>query len=69
MDAFCAVDAAVPGAVLTVTAAKVEMFKGSMRLVTGQSGKVDVDKDMSIEKVNLDLNMSKIEYELVPVPS
>ena len=38
----CAVELATPGSVLVIRNSKVDMFRGSMRLVTTQWGKVEL---------------------------
>ncbi|KAG2436970.1 hypothetical protein HXX76_006485 [Chlamydomonas incerta] len=60
-------DVAVKGATITLKGAKVEMFRGSMRLaVDAAGGKVEAGGDLS-EPVNTTNNMSLLEFELVTV--
>lgn len=56
------------GSYLTLTNAKVEMFRGNMRLVVpqGNSGKIE-EAEMASFEPKIDNNMSMIEYELVPL--
>lgn len=46
--------------------AKIDMFKGTMRLAVDKWGRIEVT-DSSVFKVNEDNNMSLVEYELVDV--
>lgn len=54
------------GATVTLRNAKIDMFKGSMRLAVDKWGCVEVSKPASFS-VNEDNNLSLIEYELVNV--
>lgn len=54
------------GAFLTLRNAKIDMFRGSMRLAVDQWGKVEKAEGVSFE-VKEDNNLSEIEYELVTV--
>lgn len=54
------------GATVTLRNAKIDMFKGSMRLSVDKWGRVEVSKPASFS-VNEDNNLSLIEYELVNV--
>ncbi|KAG2425883.1 hypothetical protein HYH02_014946 [Chlamydomonas schloesseri] len=59
-------DVAVKGATITLKGAKVEMFRGSMRLAVDAAGQVEAGGDLS-EPVNTTNNMSLLEFELVTV--
>mmetsp|Transcript_28713 Transcript_28713/g.93784 ORF Transcript_28713/g.93784 Transcript_28713/m.93784 type:complete len:135 (-) Transcript_28713:549-953(-) len=63
------VDLMVPGKVLNVRNAKIDMFKGTMRLVVDKWGLVQAaDESVEIEgDVKTDNNLSLVEYELVTV--
>lgn len=54
------------GATVTLRNAKIDMFKGSMRLAVDKWGHVEVSEPASFS-VNEDNNLSLIEYELVNV--
>lgn len=54
------------GATVTLRNAKIDMFKGSMRLAVDKWGRVEVSEPASFS-VNEDNNLSLIEYELVNV--
>lgn len=62
------VDVAKVGAFLTLRNAKIDMFRGSMRLACDQWAKVEESTDASFEP-KLDNNLSLVEYELVAIPS
>lgn len=55
-----------PGAVVTIRNGKIEMYKGSMRLVVDKWGKLEPveGKDFTVNEEN---NISDVEYELVTV--
>ncbi|KAL4430586.1 hypothetical protein ABPG77_005826 [Micractinium sp. CCAP 211/92] len=61
------VDLAKPGSYLTLRNAKIDMFRGSMRLAVNQWGKVEPASGHSFQP-KADFNLSLVEYELVPVP-
>lgn len=61
------VDVAKPGSYLTLRNAKIDMFRGSMRLAVNQWGKVEPASGHSFQP-KTDFNLSFVEYELVPVP-
>lgn len=61
------VDLAKPGQYVTLHNAKVDMFRGSMRLVVNQRGKLEAAESTEAFKVKMEHNMSLIEYELVQV--
>ena len=62
------VDQLKEGAALHLRNAKVDMFKGSMRLVVDKWGVVEkAEGDDAKLKVNEDNNLSAIHYELVAV--
>ena len=46
--------------------AKIDMFKGTMRLAVDKWGRIEVTQPADF-KVNQDNNMSLVEYELVDV--
>jgi len=59
------------GSFLILTNAKIEMFKGNMRLAVPQGKsnfRIEESEGASFE-VKIDNNMSMIEYELVPLLS
>lgn len=55
-----------PGKVLSLRGAKVDMFKGSLRLVVPNTGSIEVAASVKLEP-KVDNNISLIEYELVPI--
>lgn len=61
------VDLANPGKYITLRNAKIDMYRGSMRLAVDQWGKVEALEDANF-KANVDNNLSLVEYELVTVP-
>ncbi|KAL4436927.1 hypothetical protein ABPG75_004066 [Micractinium tetrahymenae] len=61
------VDIAKPGSYLTLRNAKIDMFRGSMRLAVNQWGKMEPASGQSFQP-EADFNLSLVEYELVPVP-
>lgn len=54
------------GATITLRNAKIDMFKGSMRLAVDRWGRVEVTEPANFT-VKEDNNLSLIEYELVNV--
>lgn len=62
------VELANAGKYLTLRNAKIDMYRGSMRLAVDQWGKVEALEDASF-KANMDNNLSLVEYELVTVPT
>ncbi|GMI83496.1 hypothetical protein like AT1G23750 [Hibiscus trionum] len=60
------VDLVKEGATLTLRNAKIDMFKGSMRLAVDKWGRVEVAEPASFT-VKEDNNLSLIEYELVNI--
>ncbi|XP_057810924.1 uncharacterized protein At4g28440-like [Salvia miltiorrhiza] len=60
------VDLAKEGNTLVLTNAKIDMFKGSMRLAVDRSGRVEVGEaaGFSVDKSN---NLSLIEFERIDV--
>jgi len=63
---LCSVDLMKDGATVTLRNAKIDMFKGSMRLAVDKWGRVEVTEPASFT-VKEDNNLSLIEYELVNV--
>ncbi|WIA39045.1 hypothetical protein OEZ86_005189 [Tetradesmus obliquus] len=61
------VDLAQAGKYITLRNAKIDMYRGSMRLAVDQWGKVEALEDASFA-AKTDNNLSLVEYELVPVP-
>eukprot|EP00884_Botryococcus_braunii_P013354 jgi/Botrbrau1/22019/Bobra.0024s0033.1 len=59
------VDIAKPGKFIILRNAKVDMFRGSMRLAVNLWGKVEEDANPTEFEVKTDHNLSLIEYELV----
>lgn len=55
-----------PDTTVTLRNAKIDMFRGSMRLVVDKWGRVEVS-DPAEFTVNEDSNLSLIEFELVNV--
>ncbi|KAF5478629.1 hypothetical protein F2P56_005172 [Juglans regia] len=60
------VDLMQPGATVIIRNAKIDMFKGSMRLAVDKWGRVEVTEPANFT-VKEDNNLSLIEYELVNV--
>ena len=61
-----AVDMIKPGATVILHKAKIDMFKGSMRLAVDKWGRVEVTKDANFV-VKEQNNLLLVEYELVNV--
>eukprot|EP00197_Chlamydomonas_leiostraca_P014596 CAMPEP_0202863910 /NCGR_PEP_ID=MMETSP1391-20130828/4355_1 /ASSEMBLY_ACC=CAM_ASM_000867 /TAXON_ID=1034604 /ORGANISM="Chlamydomonas leiostraca, Strain SAG 11-49" /LENGTH=124 /DNA_ID=CAMNT_0049543595 /DNA_START=87 /DNA_END=461 /DNA_ORIENTATION=+ len=57
---------AQPGTYLKLSGAKVDMYRGSMRLEIDATGSVEVEEGASFQP-NTDNNVSLIEFELVSV--
>jgi replication factor A1 len=55
-----------PGKTIIVRNAKIDMFKGFMRLAVDKWGKVEISEPATWE-INTTNNLSNIEYELVTV--
>lgn len=64
---FLLVDKMQAGATVTLRNAKIDMFKGSMRLAVDKWGLVEVAAEPANFTVKEDNNLSLIEYELVTV--
>ncbi|KAK4745366.1 hypothetical protein SAY87_011678 [Trapa incisa] len=60
------VDIMKSGATVILRNAKIDMFKGTMRLAVDKWGRVEVTEPASFQ-VNEDNNLSLVEYELVNV--
>ncbi|XP_040986631.1 uncharacterized protein At4g28440-like isoform X1 [Juglans microcarpa x Juglans regia] len=60
------VDLMQPGATVIIRNAKIDMFKGSMRLAVDKWGRVEITEPANFT-VKEDNNLSLIEYELVNV--
>ncbi|CAL0328998.1 unnamed protein product [Lupinus luteus] len=60
------VDLLTPGSTLILRNAKIDMFKGSMRLAVDKWGRIEVTEPASFE-VKENNNLSLVEYELVNV--
>ncbi|XP_010469416.1 PREDICTED: uncharacterized protein At4g28440-like [Camelina sativa] len=60
------VDLMKPGATVNIRNAKIDMFKGSMRLAVDKWGRIEVTEPVDIT-VKEDNNLSLVEYELVNV--
>ncbi|GFY91589.1 nucleic acid-binding, OB-fold-like protein [Actinidia rufa] len=60
------VDVMKDGTTVTLSNAKIDMFKGSMRLAVDRSGRVEVSEpaDFSVKENN---NLSLIEFERVDI--
>ncbi|KAL3142546.1 hypothetical protein ABBQ38_002868 [Trebouxia sp. C0009 RCD-2024] len=61
------VDLAKPGEYLVFRNARIDMFRGSMRLAVNEWGKVEAAEPNQDFQVKVDDNMSLIEFELVQV--
>lgn len=61
-----AVDLMKPGATVILRNAKIDMFKGSMRLAVDKWGRIEVTEPASFT-VKESNNLSLVEYELVTV--
>jgi replication factor A1 len=61
------VDMMKEGSVVTLRNAKIDMYKGSMRLAVDRWGRVEVAEEPTDITVKDDNNLSLIEYELVSV--
>ncbi|GAV64014.1 hypothetical protein CFOL_v3_07532, partial [Cephalotus follicularis] len=61
------VDLVKPGTTIILRNAKIDMFKGSMRLADDKWGSAEVTEPVNFS-VKEDNNLSLIEYELVTVP-
>ncbi|KAJ6301585.1 hypothetical protein OIU77_015817 [Salix suchowensis] len=55
-----------PGATVIIRNAKIDMFKGSMRLAADKWGRVEVTEPAEFA-VKEDNNLSLVEYELVNI--
>jgi replication factor A1 len=62
-----AVDLLKPGTTAILRNAKIDMFKGSMRLAVDKWGRIEVTEPATFT-VKEENNMSLVEYELVNVP-
>ncbi len=60
------IDRVQPGKTVILRNAKIDMFKGFMRLAVDKWGKIDSTENATFE-VNSENNLSKVEYELVTV--
>lgn len=63
---YYAVDLLKPGATVIMRNAKIDMFKGSMRLAVDKWGRIEATEPASFT-VKEDNNLSLVEYELVNV--
>ncbi|KAF3333791.1 hypothetical protein FCM35_KLT01482 [Carex littledalei] len=63
---FVTVDVLQPGSTAIIHNAKIDMFKGSMRLAVDKWGHVEATKAANFT-VKEDNNLSLVEYELVHV--
>ncbi|CAH9074813.1 unnamed protein product [Cuscuta epithymum] len=61
------VDTMTPGNTVIIRNAKIDMFKGSMRLAVDKWGRVEVTEEPANFDVKEDNNLSLVEYELVNV--
>ncbi|RAL45043.1 unnamed protein product [Cuscuta campestris] len=61
------VDTMAPGNTVIIRNAKIDMFKGSMRLAVDKWGRVEVAAEPASFDVKEDNNLSLVEYELVNV--
>uniref|UniRef100_A0A0D9WKS0 Single-stranded DNA binding protein Ssb-like OB fold domain-containing protein n=1 Tax=Leersia perrieri TaxID=77586 RepID=A0A0D9WKS0_9ORYZ len=60
------VDVVKPGTTVIFRNAKIDMFKGTMRLTVDKWGRIEVTEPATFQ-VNQDNNVSLVEYELVDV--
>ncbi|XP_076882508.1 uncharacterized protein At4g28440-like [Bidens hawaiensis] len=60
------VDLMKPGTTVIIRNGKIDMFKGSMRLVVDKWGRIEVTDSAAFE-VKEDNNLSTVEYELVKI--
>ncbi|KAL6606417.1 hypothetical protein ACP70R_042070 [Stipagrostis hirtigluma subsp. patula] len=60
------IDLLKPGTTVIFRNAKIDMFKGTMRLAVDKWGRIEVTEDADFQ-VKEDNNMSLVEYELVDV--
>ncbi|KAL1813053.1 hypothetical protein ACET3Z_023118 [Daucus carota] len=60
------VDVMKPGTSVIIRNAKIDMYKGNMRLAVDKWGRLEVTEPVKF-KVKTDNNLSSIEYELVDV--
>ncbi|KAJ3695242.1 hypothetical protein LUZ60_000619 [Juncus effusus] len=56
------------GSTVIIRNAKIDMFKGSMRLAVDKWGRIEVSPEPATFTVKEDNNLSLVEYELVSVP-
>lgn len=63
---ICAVDTMKPDTTVILRNAKIDMFKGTMRLAVDKWGRVEVTEPANFE-VKEENNLSLVEYELVNV--
>lgn len=63
---FCAVDLMKPGTTVILRNAKIDMFKGSMRVAVDKWGRIEGTESAKFV-VKEDNNLSLVEYELVNV--
>ncbi|GAB4823009.1 hypothetical protein N2152v2_010055 [Parachlorella kessleri] len=63
------VDLMKSGNFVIVRNAKIDMFRGSMRLAVNQWGKIEAAAEGTSFTPKTDNNLSLVEYELVQVPS
>jgi len=61
------VDTSTPGSYIVLRNARIDMFRGSMRLAVNQWGKVEEAEPNQDFQVKMEDNMSLIEFELVQV--
>lgn len=66
MGIFYSVDILKPGATVILRNARIDMFKGSMRLAVDKWGRIEVAEPANFV-VKEDNNLSLVEYELVNV--
>jgi len=61
------IDIVAPGKTIIVRNSKIDMFKGFMRLAVDKWGKIELASETATFEVNLQKNLSNIEYELVTI--
>lgn len=55
------------GTIVTLRNARIDIYKGSMRLAVDRWGRIDVETELPDFTVKEDNNLSLIEFELVTV--
>lgn len=61
------IDVITPGSTIIARNARIDMFKGFMRLTVDKWGKIEAASQPATFEVNTQNNLSAIEYELVTI--